>query len=176
MPHNQFYKYVASQTCTSLRCTGQYDAQAGALDEHAALRKTQRSSAKIHRIVRCAPDCQVSPQPTVIFSNGRLPPTSETVRNIQKSGRTGLSGGRRIQRSTAPDPNGRLTWRAPESEQCTVRCAPDCPVRPSIESYNQRLTTSIKCIQAFHSHTFNTRAKNQFRDTFKASNFLKCHK
>jgi hypothetical protein len=36
-------------------------------------------------------------------------------------------------------------------------------------------TTSIQYIQAFHSHTFNTRAKNQFQDTFKASNLLKSH-
>jgi hypothetical protein len=30
---------------------------------------------------------------------------------------------RRLQRSTAPNPNGRLTWHAPDSEQCSVRCA-----------------------------------------------------
>jgi hypothetical protein len=27
-----------------------------------------------------------------------------------------------LQRSTAPNPNGRLTWHAPDSEQCHVRC------------------------------------------------------
>jgi hypothetical protein len=38
-------------------------------------------------------------------------------------------GNDRIQRSTAIDPNGRLTWKAPDNEQCisgahrTVRCA-----------------------------------------------------
>jgi hypothetical protein len=29
---------------------------------------------------------------------------------------------RRLQRSTAPNPNGRLTWHSPDSEQCSVRC------------------------------------------------------
>jgi hypothetical protein len=50
----------------------------------------------------------------------------------EKAGRTRLSGlapdylvchkGRRIQRSTALNPNGRLTWQAPDNEQCHVRC------------------------------------------------------
>jgi hypothetical protein len=51
----------ASQTCTSLRCTGlssvhrtMYDAQAGALSELAALGKIQGATTIIHRTVRCA--------------------------------------------------------------------------------------------------------------------------
>jgi hypothetical protein len=49
-----------------------------------------------------------------------------------KSERTGLSGvppdcpvpqeDKRLQRLTTPNPNGRLTWHAPDSEQCHVRC------------------------------------------------------
>jgi hypothetical protein len=49
-----------------------------------------------------------------------------------KSERTGLSGvppdcpvqqeDKRLQRSTAPNPNGLLTWQALDSEQCHVRC------------------------------------------------------
>jgi hypothetical protein len=27
-----------------------------------------------------------------------------------------------LQRSTAPNPNGQLTWHAPDNEQCHVRC------------------------------------------------------
>ena len=48
------------------------------------------------------------------------------------SERTGQSGvppdcpvtqdDKRLQRSTAPNPNGLLTWHAPDSEQYTVRC------------------------------------------------------
>jgi hypothetical protein len=34
----------------------------------------------------------------------------------------------RIQRSTDPNPNGQLTWQAPDNEQWDVWCAPDCPV------------------------------------------------
>jgi hypothetical protein len=111
--------------------------------------KTQRSVAIIHRTVRCASNCPVSPQPTVNFANSWLPPEletdrkSETVRRqvapdypvrhrgrrIQRSTR-----GRRIQRSTATHANGRVPWQAPDNEQCRVRCAPDCPVHPSTES------------------------------------------
>jgi hypothetical protein len=30
-----------------------------------------------------------------------------------------------LQWSTAPNPNGQLTWHAPNTEQCHVRCAID---------------------------------------------------
>jgi hypothetical protein len=49
-----------------------------------------------------------------------------------KSEYTGLSGvppdclmpqeDRRLQLLTAPNPNGRLTWHSPDTEQCSVRC------------------------------------------------------
>ena len=29
---------------------------------------------------------------------------------------------RRLQRSTTPNPNGRLVWHSTDSEQCSVRC------------------------------------------------------
>jgi hypothetical protein len=67
-----------------MRCTGLFGvhrtvsgAQARAPNELAALGKTQSSTAKIHQIVRCAPDCPVSPRATVDFANGRLLPQSE---------------------------------------------------------------------------------------------------
>jgi hypothetical protein len=47
--------------------------------------------------------------------------------------------GMRIQWSTTPNPNDRLMWQAPENEQWDVRCAPDYPVYPSTETYNQWL-------------------------------------
>jgi hypothetical protein len=40
---------------------------------------------------------------------------------------------------------------------------------------NTTPTTSIHNIQALYSFTFNTRASNQFQDTFKASNLSKTH-
>jgi hypothetical protein len=105
-------------------------------------RKTQRFVAIIHRTVWCAPDCLVctglSGEPT---TNGRLHRREATVdchrgqkRSEVKSHRTvwcatGLSGGRRIQRSTVADPNGRLTdsHRTMNSAMCgvhrTVCCA-----------------------------------------------------
>jgi hypothetical protein len=51
MALEQFYKFGAKQTCSSLRRTGLSGAQAGALRELAALEKSKRSSAKNHRTV-----------------------------------------------------------------------------------------------------------------------------
>jgi hypothetical protein len=36
-----------------------------------------------------------------------------------------------LQRSTAPNPNGVLTWHAPDSEQCPVRCTTGLSGAPS---------------------------------------------
>jgi hypothetical protein len=47
-------------------------AQAGTPSEPAALGKNSSLVAKIHRTVRCAPNCPVSLGPTVIITNGRL--------------------------------------------------------------------------------------------------------
>jgi hypothetical protein len=134
------------------------------------------------------PDCPVSPWPTIIFANGRLPPRLPAVRSsemISESQRRQVTpdcpvrhGGRRIQRSTATNPKGRLTWQAPDSEHRHVRCAPDrCARRQEAAAndyncgwtYKYPSTTTIQYIQAFQSHTFNTRANNQFHDTIKAS-------
>jgi hypothetical protein len=93
----------ASQTCTSLRCTGLSgvhrivsSVQAGALDEQAAFRKN--SALRGYN----SPDCLVRPRPTSTSpqgANNRLPlgsemvRRSETVRETQRrSGRIRLSG------------------------------------------------------------------------------------
>jgi hypothetical protein len=72
-----------------------------------------------------------------------------TVKNSQKSetvndGQVALDylvrhRGRKIQRLTATNPNGRLTWKALDNEQWHVWCTPDSLVRLSTESYSQRL-------------------------------------
>jgi hypothetical protein len=128
-------KYDASQTCTSMWCTGLSGAQASAPDEQAALRKNP---------VLCgcnSPDCPVNPWPTVDFTTEGTTvdchldcQRSEGQKWSEKAGRTGLSGvppdcpvyhkGMRIQQSTATDVNGRVTWQVPNNEQCCVRCAP----------------------------------------------------
>jgi hypothetical protein len=78
----------------------------------------------------------VRPRATVIFAQRSTAPqskASEVRRQSTMSDHTGLSGvppdcpvhqkDRRIQRSIAPNPNDRLTWHSPDSEQCSVRCA-----------------------------------------------------
>jgi hypothetical protein len=55
--------------------------------------------------------------------------TAKLERTRQPGGMSGVPPGcpvpqehKELQRSTVPNPNGRLTWHAPDSEQCHVRC------------------------------------------------------
>jgi hypothetical protein len=94
---------------------------------------------KIIGLSSVPPDCPVS-----LRCNGQLHQRSttglqpqsavpEVRRQSTTSGRTGLSGvppnypvqqkDKRLQRSTAPNSNGLVTWHAPDSEQYCVRCA-----------------------------------------------------
>jgi hypothetical protein len=73
----------------------------------------QQSNGQLHPTVDCADCSTVS--------------TSEVRSQSAKSEHTGLFGvppdcpmpqeDRRLQRSTAPNPNGRLTWHSPDNEQ-----------------------------------------------------------
>jgi hypothetical protein len=66
-----------------------------------------------------------------------------------KSERTGLSDmpsncpvpqeDKGLQRSTAPNPNGQLTWHAPDNEQCHVRCTIGLSGVPVDSKVSQRL-------------------------------------
>jgi hypothetical protein len=68
---------------------------------------------------------------------------------------------RRLQRSTTPNPNSRLTWNSPDSEQCSVRCTTELSGVPidnndwnSVWGYKYPPTTTIQTIQAFQlSHS-----------------------
>jgi hypothetical protein len=75
-------------------CSSVSGAQVGAPNELATLVKTKSFAAKIHRTVRCAPDCLVSLGPTVIFTNGRL------LRG--QKGQKGRSGQRKSVASDCP--------------------------------------------------------------------------
>jgi hypothetical protein len=96
------------------------------------------TSAKIHRTVRCAPDCPVSQrsaEPTVGRAIGARHVAEPTVRKIHRTVRCApdMSGAPTVRRSTS-ESNGRMSFfmetnRAPDS----VRCAPDCPVRHETE-------------------------------------------
>lgn len=77
------------------------------------------------------------------MANGRLPPGQKVINGHRNSAwprhRTvwcapDSPGSGWIQQSTATNPNDRLMWQTPNNEQCHVRWAPDCLVRPSIES------------------------------------------
>jgi hypothetical protein len=69
-----------------------------------------------------------------------------------------------LQRSTAPNPNGVLTWHAPDSEQCHVRCTTELSGAPSI-AMARIVVGAINTPNHLHSShpsflnfTFNTRA------------------
>jgi hypothetical protein len=92
----------------------------------------------VHRTVRCASDCPVRTG----LSDGTTGQSAQRGRGQAPSGcSTGLSGvhrtigNGRIQRSTATDANGWLTWRAPDTAQCLSDGALDYPVHPTTESY-----------------------------------------
>ena len=110
------------------------------------------TSAKIHRTVRCAPDCPVSQRSARV--NGR-PRILRATRGKPTVGR-----GHRTVRC-APDMSGAPTApgsatstalfkegnRAPDS----VRCAPDCPVRPTTEGKDglpDLFSTAPSCLGA----------------------------
>ena len=129
-------------------CTGQCPVrQAGATRTGRSREIGRRRTAKIHRTVRCAPDCPVSQRSA--RANGR-------PRNPR--GTRGRANGRK----TAPDcpvctghvrcangslaVNGRLRqlWKE-------IRCAPDYPVRQSTEgkiSLPRLLSTAPSCLGA----------------------------
>jgi hypothetical protein len=116
---------VASGAPDTIRCPG------WAPRELAALGFSRRSSTKIHRTVRCATG--LSGETTEQRSTARLRAQSavpEVRWQSTTTGHTGLSGvppdcplpqeDRRLIWSTVPNPNDRLTWHSPDSEQCSV--------------------------------------------------------
>ena len=106
----------------------------------------RRRTAKIHRTVRCAPDCPVSQRsagPTV----GREIRARHVVEPTVGRGHRTCPVRQRLpdlQRSTALFKEGN---RAPDS----VRCAPDCPVRPKTEDKDglpDLFSTAPSCLGA----------------------------
>jgi hypothetical protein len=112
----------------------------------------RRCTAKIHRTVRCAPDCPVSQRsagPTVghgFCARHVAKPTvgrgHRTVRCAPDCPVRQICNGR--QRSAAPVQERN---RAPDN----VRCAPDCPVRPTTEGKDglpDLFSTAPSCLGA----------------------------
>jgi hypothetical protein len=117
---------VASGALNTVRCLGWRPSRTGRFRVFSARVRynpsdclvRQRSNGQLRPMVDCA-DCNAVSR-------------AEVKSQSAKSERTGLSGvppdcpvpqeDRRLQRSIAPNPNGRLTWHSPDSEQCSVRC------------------------------------------------------
>jgi hypothetical protein len=78
---------------------------------------------KIIALSGVPPDYPVSQRSNVNFANGRLRwrRNSEQCRSQNAPDCPVPQEDRRLQRSTTPNPNGRLMWHAPDSEQCSVR-------------------------------------------------------
>ena len=100
----------------------------------------RRRTAKIHRTVRCAPDCPVSQRsagPTVGRAIGARHVAEPTVGRKHRTVRCApdcpvrqICSGRQRSAALVKERN-----RAPDS----VRCAPDCPVRPTTEGKDSLL-------------------------------------
>ena len=110
------------------------------------------TSAKIHRTVRCAPDCPVSQRsagPTVGRAIGARHVAEPTVGRKHRTVRCApdcpvrqICNGRQRSASLSMETN-----RAPDS----VRCAPDCPVRPTTEGKDglpDLFSTAPSCLGA----------------------------
>ena len=134
-------------------CTGQCPVrQAGATRTGRSREIGRRRTAKIHRTVRCAPDCPVSQRsagPTVGRAIGARHVAEPTVGRKHRTVRCApdcpvrqICNGR--QRSASPIKERN---RAPD----TVRCAPDCPVRPTTEGKDglpDLFSTAPSCLGA----------------------------
>jgi hypothetical protein len=107
----------------------------------------RRRTAKIHRTVRCAPDCPVSQRSAAQSARDAWP-------GQRSEGGTGLSGVHRTV-SGAPTAPNRQRSAAPKHERnlhLTVSGgAPDCPVHQSTEGKNclpRMLSTAPSCLGA----------------------------
>ena len=112
----------------------------------------RRRTAKIHRTVRCAPDCPVSQRsagPTVgraICAGHVAEPTARRGHRTVRCA-PDMSGAPTAPRSATSTALFKEGNRAPDS----VRCAPDCPVRQSTEgkiSLPRLLSTAPSCLGA----------------------------
>jgi hypothetical protein len=97
----------------------------------------------------------------------------EVRRQSATTGHTGLSGvqpdcpvqqkNKRLQWSSAPNPNGRLTWHSPDNEQWRVRCAHRQNSRPTARIVVGAINTPNHHHSSHPSiphSSFDTRAKN----------------
>jgi hypothetical protein len=127
-------------------------ALAGTLHEMAALGFSQRSSTKNHQTVRCAIGLSGEPtkqRSTLPMVNCAAVWLSEVIRQSAMSDRTRLSDvppdypmhqkDWSLQQSTTSNPNGRLTWHSPDSEQWSVRCTTGLSGVPNGRAVSQRL-------------------------------------
>jgi hypothetical protein len=107
----------------------------------------RRRTAKIHRTVRCAPDCLVSQRSAAQSARDAWP-------GQRSEGSTGLSGVHRTVSGVLTAPN-RKRSAAPKQERNPHRTvsggAPDCPVRQSTEGKSclpGMLSTAPSCLGA----------------------------
>jgi hypothetical protein len=107
----------------------------------------RRRTTKIHRTVRCAPDCPVSQRSAAQSARDAWP-------SQRSEGGTGLSGVHRTV-SGAPTAPSFQRSAAPEQErnphQTVSGDAPDCPVRQATEGKNclpGMLSTAPSCLRA----------------------------
>ena len=120
-------------------CTGQCPVrQAGATRTGRSREIGRRRTAKIHRTVRCAPDCPVSQRSAARSARDTWP-------SQRSEGSTGLSGVHR-----------------------TVRCAPDCPVRHRADASSQRSSLVVGAINTPTTPPFIASKFSSFQPLYKS--------
>jgi hypothetical protein len=137
-----------SQTSTSLWCTGLSGAQAGPTTNSSLLGKSNGTAAKIHRTVRCAPNCPVSQSRLRQRLTAQSAGDTWPAPTVGWSHRTvsGAPTRLEVQRSAAPDKEGD---QAPNCYcSClvghhTVQCATRQKARIAFQLELQRLLAAL---------------------------------
>ena len=107
----------------------------------------RRRTAKIHRTVRCAPDCPVSQRsagPTVDRAIGARHVAEPTVGKVHRTVRCApdMSGAPTVRRS-ASESNGRMSFLWKQIGHRTVRCARRQKARIAFQMCSQRLLAAL---------------------------------
>jgi hypothetical protein len=163
-------------------------AQAEESRELAALGFSESHSAMIYRTVRCAPGGGRWTNGAKVNCAQRSTAMSDeqwTMRKLELQSQNTPDfpvpqKDKELQLSTAPNPNGLLTWHAPESEQCYVWCTTGLSGAP-IDSngwksgwcYKYPRTSTIQVLWTPH---LIQEQKHTLQDTIKRSKPLKASK
>jgi hypothetical protein len=147
----------------------------------------------VHQIVSGEPIEQRSNVPTVNCVNSKSAQCRSQKSELRSQNAPNMSGvppdcpvqleDKGLQRSTAPNLNGALTWHAPDSQQCPVRCTTGLSGAPStatarivVEAINTPQPPPFKSSKFSERHIHCKSKGKHSKDTIKAFNPLQATK